>query len=127
MAAGRAVCQCHAQLAAFDRIAAGVGVRTLGKRSGGIQESAGARDDGGAAVGVVALAGVARRGGNGVGAVERVVQAAPARVGGVQRVARIRHRHDQLRAGLLRDFGVDVVGRGLHAGRLRQQIGRAHV
>ena len=45
-----------------------------------------------------------------VGAVQRVVQAAPARVRRVQRIARVRQRHDELRAGLLGDFAVDVRG-----------------
>ncbi|MCY1524644.1 hypothetical protein D9M68_595870 [compost metagenome] len=120
-----AVGQRDAQLAVLDGVAAGIGVRALGQRRGGVQEGASARDDGGASLRVIARARVARRGGDGVGAVEGVVQAAPARVGGVQRVARVGHGHDQLRAGLLGDLGVDVVGGGAHGGGLRQQVADA--
>ena len=49
--------------------------------------------------------------GNHVKAVEGVIETAPARVGGIERVARIAHRDHQLRAGHGGDFGVDI-GRG---------------
>ena len=114
--------QRHAQLALVDGVAGGVGVRALRQRRGRIKEGAGARDHGAAALGVVALAVVAGRGRNGVGAVQRVVQAAPAGVGGIERVARIGDRHHQLRTGLLRDLGIDVFGGGAHLGGLRQQV-----
>ncbi|MNQ39574.1 hypothetical protein D3C85_531990 [compost metagenome] len=124
-AGDHALGQGHAQLVAVNGVALRVGVRTVGQRGRRIKEAARACNDRGAALGVVALAGVARRGGNGVGAVEGVVQAAPARIRGVQGVAGVRHRHDQLRAGLLRDFGIDVIGGGLHAGGLGQQVADA--
>ena len=76
-----------------------------------------------AAFGIVARA--ARRPavlGNRIGAVERIVEAAPARVGSVQRVARIHHRHDELRAGDLGDLRIDVRGRDREVGSLRQQV-----
>ena len=57
-----------------------------------------------------------------VGAVKRVVQAAPARVRGVQRVARIGQRHHQLRPADLADLLVDIGGLDLLGRRLRQQI-----
>ncbi|EKD97052.1 MAG: hypothetical protein ACD_23C01097G0001 [uncultured bacterium] len=45
-----------------------------------------------------------------IGAVKRVVQGAPARVGGVERVTRVQDRHHQLRAGLPGQLGVHVRG-----------------
>jgi hypothetical protein len=45
-----------------------------------------------------------------VGAVEGVVEAAPAGVGGVERVAGVVDRNDQLRAGDLGDLGIDAGG-----------------
>ena len=62
-----------------------------------------------------ALLGAVRLG-DGVGAVERVVERAPARIGGVQRIARIHHRHDQLRPGDHGDLGIDIGGGDLKAG-----------
>jgi hypothetical protein len=63
--------------------------------------------------------------GDGVGAVQRVVQAAPARVGGVQRVARVQDGHHQLRAGLHGQLGVHVPGGDLDLGRHRHQVADA--
>ena len=48
-----------------------------------------------------------------VGAIQRVVEAAPARVGRVQCVARIVDRHDELRSGHLGDLRIDVGRRDL--------------
>jgi hypothetical protein len=80
-------------------------------------------DDPGAAHRVVAAALLGAVGlGQHVGAVERVVQAAPARVGGVQRIARVGDRHHQLRAGLQREFGVDVLRRHLHRAGVGHQV-----
>ena len=45
-----------------------------------------------------------------VGPVECVVKAAPARIGGIQGITRVIDGHHQLRAGQLRDFGIDVGG-----------------
>jgi hypothetical protein len=57
-----------------------------------------------------------------VGAVEGVIEAAPAGVGGVQREAAVGHRHDELRPGHLGDLGVDVLGADLEGGRLGKQV-----
>ena len=57
-----------------------------------------------------------------VGPVERVVEAAPASVRGVERIARVGERHDELRPGDMRDFVVDPGGLGPHARGLRQQV-----
>src|SRR5690606_18773596 len=43
-----------------------------------------------------------------VGAVERVVEAAPAGVGGVEGIARVGYGHHQLRTGDVSDLGIDV-------------------
>ena len=74
------------------------------------------------------VAGAARRAavlGDGVGAVQRVVQAAPARVRGIQRIARVGHRHDELRAGDAGDLGIDVVRADREVRRLWLQIADA--
>gem|GEM_PF-1760226 len=60
--------------------------------------------------------------GDGVGAVERVIQRAPAGVGGVQRITRVHDRHHQLRAGLGGDLAVDVGRLDLHLARHGQQV-----
>ena len=59
---------------------------------------------------------------NRVGAVKRIVKAAPARIGGVQRVARIGEGHHQLRSADPADFLVDIRGLDLLRRRLRQQV-----
>ncbi len=57
-----------------------------------------------------------------IGAIKCIVQAAPARIGGVQGVTRIGERHDQLRSANLADFLIDIRGLDLLGRRLRQQI-----
>ena len=66
-------------------------------------------DDLGAAHGIVA-AGPGRAAilGNRIRAVQRIVERAPARIGGVQRVARVHDGHDQLRSGDAGDLVVDI-------------------
>ena len=59
---------------------------------------------------------------NDVGAVEGVVQAVPARVGRVERIAGVVHRDHELRPGDQRDFVVDVFGRDLALALLRDQV-----
>src|SRR3546814_7900963 len=51
-----------------------------------------------------------RHAGNGVRAIERVIQAAPARVSGVEQEPRVEDRYNQLRASDPRDFIVDIPG-----------------
>ena len=57
-----------------------------------------------------------------VGAVERIVQTAPASIGGVQRVAGVGDGHHQLRPGNLRNLRVHIGGRHGERRRLGQQI-----
>ena len=45
---------------------------------------------------------------DGIGAVERIVKAAPARIGGIQGIAGIVDRHHQLRPRLLGQFAIDI-------------------
>ncbi len=88
------------------------------ERHGGVEEGLGLGDHLVAARLVVALSAFARIMRDRVGAVEGVVERAPACIGGVQRIARIGQRHDQLRTADLADLlvdisGLDLVGRGL--------------
>jgi hypothetical protein len=122
-ARGAAIGQLHHQLAAFHAVAGGVLVRTAGQRRVVVQHLAGEGDHLGAAHRVVALALLgAALFADGVGAVQRVVQAAPARVGGVQGVARVQDGHHQLRAGLRGQLIVHVGGGDLHIGRLGHEV-----
>ena len=60
--------------------------------------------------------------GNGIGAVECVIERAPARIGGVQRIAGVHHRNHQLGSRHLRNLGVHI-GRGhSEVGSLGHQI-----
>ena len=107
----------------LDRVGGDIGVAARGERRGFVQDFAGALDDALAARLVVAAA--ARRAavlGDGVGAVEGVVEAAPTGIGGVESVARVRHRHDELRAGDRGDLRVDVLGAHANLARLGQKI-----
>ena len=80
-----------------------------GQRRDLIEECAAIGDDARAARGVIALrAGV--DGQDGVGAVQRVVEADPAGIGGIERIACIADRHHQLRAGHRGDLRIDVGG-----------------
>ncbi len=57
-----------------------------------------------------------------VGAVEGIVEAAPARVGGVEQETCVEDRHHQLRAGHGRDLGIDILGADLEPGGLGDEI-----
>ncbi|HEX9042796.1 MAG TPA: hypothetical protein VF838_17570 [Trebonia sp.] len=57
-----------------------------------------------------------------VGAVERVVQRAPARVGRVDREPGVGHRDHQLRARHGGDLGIDALGADLERPRVRDQV-----
>ncbi|MHC3926378.1 hypothetical protein ACMZ4W_01481 [Brevundimonas naejangsanensis] len=105
--------QRHDQPAVLDPIGRRLSVRSGGQRRRLIQKGAGAGDDARAALDVIAarLRRLAQR----IGAVKRVVQAAPARIGRVQQIAGVGQRHDQLRPGHGGDLGVDVRRLGLHA------------
>ena len=119
---GLAVSERDRERAVLDRVAARVGMRTGRERHGFVEKAPRPGDDQLAARRIVAFRrrlGVAR---NGVGAIERVVERAPARIGGIERVARIAHRHDELRAGDGGDLVVDVGGVDFKVRDLRHQI-----
>ena len=60
--------------------------------------------------------------GNRVGAIQGIVQAAPAGIGGIQGKARILDRHHQLRARLQGDFPVHIGGGDGNVVYFRQQV-----
>ena len=98
-------------------VAGHVAVAAGRERHGGIEEGLGLGDHLVTARLVVALAAFGRIVRNGIGAVQGVVEAAPARIGGIQRVACIGQRHHQLRSADFSDLvidigGLDRVGRG---------------
>ena len=62
------------------------------------------------------------RAGQRIGAVQRIVQAAPARIGGIQQEAGVEDRDDQLRPCALGDFRIDIGGVDRKGGRFGQQI-----
>src|SRR5690606_8256269 len=112
-----------AQPAVGDRVGRGVGVGAALQGNGVVKEAPAVGDDPAAAYGIVGAAAFRAVGfGNGVGAVQRVVEAAPARVGGVQGIAGVRDRNDELRAGLLGEFRVDVRRGDLHLARIGLDI-----
>ncbi len=97
------------QGAVLHGIAGSVGMAAGRKRHRRIKDAARLRDDFGGADFIEAAA--ARRAivvGDRIGAVQRVVEAAPARIGRVQCISSIRNRHDKLRAGDAGDLRIDV-------------------
>ena len=122
-ARGAAILQGHHQLTGFHAVAGGVLVRTGCQRRALVKHVAGELDHLGAAHRVVALALFGAIGlGDGIRAVQRVVQAAPAGVGCVQGIARIQDGHHQLGARLDGELVVHI-GRGdLHVDGLGDQV-----
>ncbi len=117
-AAVAAALQSDDQFAVSDFVAGRIDVGASGQWCGFVEESTGESDDFVATHFVVAFAFFrAAVFADRVGAVEGVVQRAPAGVRGVEREARIHHRHDQLRAGGAGDFIVDVLRRRLEISR----------
>ena len=114
------VLQADHQVVALDGVADGVSVGAARQRGDLVQQLAGIGDNLAAALGIIALAAGRRL--QGVGAVEGVIEAAPARIGGVQGVAGVGHRHHELRAGQPGDLGIDVLGVDLEGRRGGQQI-----
>ncbi len=57
-----------------------------------------------------------------IGAVQRIVQAAPACVGSIERITRIADRHHQLRSGNAGNFRVDTRGGNLEVIAFRYQV-----
>ena len=99
------------QRAILDLIALGVLMRTAVERGGVIEEGARPGDHFRAALRVVAGAAFGAVGvWDRICAVKGVVQAAPTGVGGVERIARIHHRHDELRACDIRDLIIHIRG-----------------
>jgi hypothetical protein len=107
--AGRAVLEPHRQAAVLHRKAPRLPVRALRERRNFIEEIVHEGEHLGAARGVVAGAARCTFVGDRIGAVERIIEAAPARVGGIQGVARVHDRHDELRSCDGRDLRVDVL------------------
>ncbi len=60
--------------------------------------------------------------GDRIRAVERIIQAAPARIGGIERIAGIVDRHHELRTGNGRDLVINILGIDREIAGLRQQI-----
>ena len=111
------------ELAGLHGVLGHVHVGTGLQRHGAVEELAGPLDDLIAADLVVALTlflAVFFR--DGVGAVQGVVQAAPASVGCVDGEAGVEHRHHQLGACGFCDFGVDVGGRDLEVAGLLNEV-----
>ena len=110
----------HQQRAFLDVIAAHIGVRRALDREGIIKEHPRAGHNTRAPPPVIS-AGL-RQAAHRIGAVKRIVQAAPTGIGGVQRKARVGDRHDQLRPGDGGDLGVDLRGLNREAIALWNQI-----
>jgi hypothetical protein len=120
---GAAVRERNRERAIFDRIAARVGMRAGCERHGLIEKAPRPGDDKLAARRIVALHGRRLRiPRNGIGAVERIVERTPARIGGVERVTRIADRHHKLRPGNGGDLCIDVGGVDLEVRSFRHEI-----
>ena len=94
-----------------------------GQRHEAVEIAAGAGDDPGTAGAVVAAA--ADRAAflrDHVGAVEGIVERAPAGIGGIEGVAGVRDRHDELRPGDAGDLAIDVLRPYRHRPRIGQEI-----
>ena len=121
--ADRAAGHVRSEGAALDPVGEDVSMRTAGQRHCLVQEIPRPGDDLLAAGRVVSTGpGRAFLLRNGVGAVEGVVQAAPARVGGIEGVARVGHRHDELGSRDLRDLVVDMRRLDAEVGPLGHEI-----
>ncbi len=119
----RVVLDGHREAVAVHGVRRDVGVRTAGQREVLVEESAAASDDLVATDLVVAVTGGELAVlGDDVGAVERVVERAPAGVDGVGGEARVEQRDDQLRAGDPGHLVVDVGGGDRDVGRLVEQV-----
>ncbi len=92
----------------------------LGERHRFVEKDLGPGDHLGAARRVIAAA--RRQRPQRVGAVERIIEAPPARIGGVEQEACVQHRHDQLRPGEPRDLVVDAIGGNGEGGGFGNEI-----
>ena len=104
----------------LHRVAAHIGMAGAGDRENLVQEDPPPGHHAGSPAAFIAARGWQRV--HRVGAIKAVIQAAPARISCIQRVAGIRHRHHQLRPWNLGDFGVDVRCLDREGWSLRQQI-----
>ena len=105
---GIAALQFHRELAGDDAVRRDVGVAAGRERHSGIEDGFCLGDHLVATRLVVAAASLARIVRDRVGAVEGVIERAPARVRRVQRVAGIGEGNDELRSADLADFLVDI-------------------
>ena len=106
---GLAVTHHHRQLTADDLVGLGMGVGTVRQRRGLVQQGAAIGNDLDTTHRIVSAGALRAVGfGNDIRAVECVVERAPARIGGVERIASVLDRHHQLRAGDGRYFGIDI-------------------
>ncbi len=108
------------QLAVLEIEARGIGPLAACERHAVVQEGLGPGDDAAAAFGIVAagLGQIAQR----IGAVERIVERAPTGIGGIERIAGVHHRDDELRAGNGGDLRVDMAGRNLDRAALGDEV-----
>jgi hypothetical protein len=110
----------HQKLPAPHMVAPRVGVARPLDRERLVQEHPRPRDHPRAPAPVIAAG--RGRAPHRVGAVERVIKAPPPRVRGVERIARVRDRHDELRPRHGGDLGVDVARVDLERLALGQEI-----
>ena len=90
-------------------------MRAVAQRNGTVEHAAGVGDHFLAALGVIGFAaGAAFAGttvfGDHIGAIQRVIQTAPACVGGVECVTGIEYRHHKLRTRLNSQLGIHILG-----------------
>ena len=108
------------QPAIFDPVAGRCGVSAFGEGRDLVEQPAGIADDLGPARRIITLGRQRRR--ERIGAVQGVIEAAPAGIGGVEGVAGVGHRHHQLRPGQGGDLRIDVGSDDLESRRLGNQI-----
>src|SRR5690554_7876888 len=117
------IAQHDTQLPVLDAVTGGILVRGTGQGRALIEEITTEGDYLGATGRVVALTLLCTVGlGDCIGAVERIIQATPAGVGGVEGVARVHHRYHQLGTGHGGHFRVHIFGGGGEVFTFGQQI-----
>ncbi|MBS1168518.1 MAG: hypothetical protein H6R00_4543 [Proteobacteria bacterium] len=103
-----AIGEAHLEAAPINNVGDDVGVAARLKRGSPVEDHLGARHHRLRPFGIESPLGRGRA--KGIGPVEGVIEAAPAGVGGVQRVAGVHHRHDELRPSYLGDLRIDAGG-----------------
>jgi len=120
---GTAIAQRSHQLASGHGVSGDIGVRGAGKRCGLVQHLATEGDHLLSTHRIVALGEFgAVLLGNRIGAVERVVERSPARIGSIERIARIHYRHNELGPRLNGELVIDIGGADLGISRDREQV-----